>query len=226
MKCTDCKRHLTIGGKDWFVSDEQIVLVGKLLLERISLRGICRVVGISLSWLLGHLSDLYEKQPDHLNYRTEKGAGFILKRLILEVDEMWTFVGKKANKQWVWIVQCRKTRQVIAFHVGGRGRKDARELWDKLPPNVQQQGYFYTDDWDPYKGVFPIDRHKHSKKKSDTNHLERLNNTIRQRVSRLVRYALSFSKKLENHIGALKYFFSHYNIEQQIKWDKYGGAHL
>jgi hypothetical protein len=32
------------------------------------------------------------------------------------------------------------------------------------------------------------------------------NNTIRQRVSRLVRKSLSFSKVLENHIGAIKYF--------------------
>ncbi|MBE9123011.1 hypothetical protein IQ269_19965 [Tychonema sp. LEGE 07199] len=29
--------------------------------------------------------------------------------------------------------------------------------------------------------------------------MERLNNTLRQRISRLVRKTLSFSKKLENH---------------------------
>ncbi|HLP87031.1 MAG TPA: IS1 family transposase, partial [Nostocaceae cyanobacterium] len=33
----------------------------------------------------------------------------------------------------------------------------------------------------------------------------------RQRISRLVRSALSFSKKLENHIGAIWYFIHHYN---------------
>jgi len=37
-----------------------------------------------------------------------------------------------------------------------------------------------------------------------TNHLERFNNTLRQRVSRLARDVLSFSKKLANHIGAIK----------------------
>jgi IS1 family transposase len=35
-----------------------------------------------------------------------------------------------------------------------------------------------------------------------TSYIERLNNTLRQRVARLVRKTLSFSKKLENHIGA------------------------
>ncbi|MEM6502535.1 MAG: IS1 family transposase, partial [Cyanobacteria bacterium P01_C01_bin.89] len=34
----------------------------------------------------------------------------------------------------------------------------------------------------------------------------------RQRMSRLVRCALSFSKKVENHAGALRYFLNHYNL--------------
>ena len=38
------------------------------------------------------------------------------------------------------------------------------------------------------------------------------NNTLRQRVSRLVREALSFSKKLANHIGAIKLFIYQYNL--------------
>jgi IS1 family transposase len=45
-----------------------------------------------------------------------------------------------------------------------------------------------------------------------TNHVERFNNTLRQRVSRLVRETLSFSKKLANHIGAIKYFICHYSL--------------
>lgn len=39
-----------------------------------------------------------------------------------------------------------------------------------------------------------------------------IRNTLRQRVSRLVRETLSFSKKLAYHIGALKYFICHYNL--------------
>jgi hypothetical protein len=38
-----------------------------------------------------------------------------------------------------------------------------------------------------------------------------VNNTLRQCVARLVRDALSFSKKLANHIGAINLFFCHYN---------------
>ncbi|OQY44229.1 MAG: hypothetical protein B6242_13125 [Anaerolineaceae bacterium 4572_78] len=35
--------------------------------------------------------------------------------------------------------------------------------------------------------------------------------TLRQRVSRLVRKTLSFSKNVANHIGAIWYFVHHYN---------------
>ena len=46
----------------------------------------------------------------------------------------------------------------------------------------------------------------------NSNHIERFNNTLRQRVSRLVRETLSFSKKLSNHIGAIKFFICDYNL--------------
>jgi len=45
-----------------------------------------------------------------------------------------------------------------------------------------------------------------------THHIERFNNTLWQRVSRVVRDTLAFSKKLTNHIGAIKYFIRHYNL--------------
>ena len=44
-----------------------------------------------------------------------------------------------------------------------------------------------------------------------TSYIERFNNTLRQRVSRLVRETLSFSKKLEKHVGAIWYCIHHYN---------------
>ncbi|MDB9391754.1 IS1 family transposase, partial [Microcystis aeruginosa] len=39
------------------------------------------------------------------------------------------------------------------------------------------------------------------------------NNTLRQRISRLVRKSLSFSKNVENHIGAIWYFIHDYNAQ-------------
>jgi hypothetical protein len=65
-------------------------------------------------------------------------------------------------------------------------------------------------EWD--QAIFPATRHRPvGKETGKTNKVERFNCTLRQRVSRLVRKTLSFSKKLENHIGAIWNFIHHYN---------------
>src|SRR3954470_18627710 len=38
----------------------------------------------------------------------------------LELDELWPFVLKRANKRRVWIALCRATRRVVAYAVGDR----------------------------------------------------------------------------------------------------------
>jgi insertion element IS1 protein InsB len=61
--------------------------------------------------------------------------------------------------------------------------------------------------------VIPAKRHKAMTKNAHkTNHLERFNSTRRQRVPRLVRDTLTFSKKLATHLGAIPYFIGHYNL--------------
>jgi IS1 family transposase len=46
---------------------------------------------------------------------------------------------------------------------------------------------------------------------NDVERVERLNNTLRQRISRLVRRTLSFSKSWVNHEAAIWRFIHHYN---------------
>ncbi len=51
----------------------------------------------------------------------------------MELDELWSFVLKKANKVWIWIALCRKTRQVVAYAVGDRSKNTCQKLWDAIP---------------------------------------------------------------------------------------------
>jgi len=213
--CKICGRQFVLDNGQKIISQETRCLIRKALLERCSLRGICRVFSVSLPWLLGYVSELYEKLPDDLNLKPqslESSTTVAIYSLEAEADEMWSFVGNKANKQWVWIALDARTRQIIAFHVGSRDRDAARELWKKIPERYQQQAIFHTDLYEPYVGVIPADQHRRVIKQSGlTNHIERFNCTLRQRVSRLVRDSLSFSKKMENHVGAIAYFICHYN---------------
>ena len=82
-----------------------------------------------------------------------------------------------------------------------------------MPAVYREQAIFYTDQYATYAGVIPTTRHRAMTKFTrNTNHSERCNNTLRQRVSRLVLSTLAFSKNVENHIGAIRYFICDYNL--------------
>lgn len=118
----------------------------------------------------------------------------------------------KSNKQWIWLALDVETREIVGVYIGARDEVGARGLWQSLPAAYRQCAVAYTDFWRAYQKVFPSNRPQAvGKETGRTSYIERFNNTMRQRVSRLVRRALSFSKKLENHIGAVWYFVHHYN---------------
>lgn len=88
---------------------------------RISLRGICRAVGVTRKWFLGFLVQCCAVLPDHLPVQPVSCQHDVLiQRLAVEAAALASFVQKKANKQWVWIAMEVKTRQIMAFHVGDR----------------------------------------------------------------------------------------------------------
>jgi insertion element IS1 protein InsB len=217
-QCKNCGRQFVQGFAQYRISDDTRALIERLLVERISLRGICRAVGVGLKRLLGFLVQCVETLPDHLHVQPVTCHGNVIMRcLAVEADEMSSFVQTRANKQWIWIAMDAKSRQVIAFDVGDRSRRSAKRLWAKIPQAYRRQATFYTDQYVGYEGVIPAAQHKAiSKLARKTNHIERFNNTLRQRVSRLVREALSFSKKLANHIGAIKLFICHYNLTRAV----------
>jgi IS1 family transposase len=110
-----------------------------------------------------------------------------------------------------------ESRDIVGVHVGSRDEEGARQLWASLPGVYRQCALCYTDFWAAYAQVIPAQRHRAvGKQTGKTNHIERFNCTLRQRVGRLVRKTLSFSKKLDNHIGAIWYFVHHYNATQSL----------
>src|SRR5918999_1712428 len=66
-QCKDCGRQFVDCFEQNLVSDETRSFIERLLLERLSLRGICRAVGVGLKWLLGFIINRFEALPEHLN---------------------------------------------------------------------------------------------------------------------------------------------------------------
>jgi IS1 family transposase/transposase-like protein len=206
-KCKACGRQFVEAPQQKRISEETKSLIDKLLLEKIPLAGIARVYDVSESWLQEYVNRKYESIPRQVNVSSKKKG-----RLSIQCDEMWSFVGDKNNKQWIWLALDIDTREIVGVHIGDRSEQGARALWDSLPSVYRQCAVAYTDFWSAYALVFPDKRHKAvGKETGKTSYIERFNCTMRQRVSRLVRKTLSFSKKLENHIGAIWLFVHHYN---------------
>jgi IS1 family transposase len=131
---------------------------------------------------------------------------------------MWSFVGDKSNKQWIWLAIDVFTKEIVGVYIGKRDQTGAQGLWDSLPAVYRQCAVSYTDFWSAYGIVFPQKRHRAvGKDTGKTNYIERFNNTMRQRISRLVIKTFSFSKILSNHIGAIWYFVHEYNATLSIK---------
>lgn len=135
---------------------------------------------------------------------------------ILELDELWSFVLKKAHDFWIWIALCRQTRQVVAYAIGDRSKKTCLRLWEAIPEEYRQ-GHCFTDFWATYAAVTPEEQHTAvGKETGETAHVERWNNTLRQRLARFVRMTLSFSKSLIMHEACLLLFLHRYNTERAI----------
>lgn len=133
----------------------------------------------------------------------------------LELDEMWSFVLHKGNDVWAWLALCRRTRQVVGWAIGKRDIQTCRRLWLSIPAAYRKKRCF-TDFWQAYAAVLPEDKHTATDKgEGETCHIERFNNTLRQRVGRLVRRTLSFSKSEEMHWICIGLFLWRYNLERR-----------
>ena len=77
--------------------------IKKALKERISLRGICRIFNVSLSWIPFFFAhDLWEQISKNLSLSNDEIKQ--IKKLEvfgIRVDELWSFVQKKKRKLWI-----------------------------------------------------------------------------------------------------------------------------
>ena len=129
----------------------------------------------------------------------------------IEIDEIWSFIRRKGWQCWVWIAVSFQSRQVLAMVVGDRSARTCRELWERLPVAYQKL-LAYTDFHKAYRAIIPREQHRACKKGSGlTNTVERFNLTLRQRLGRMVRKTLSFSRSWAMHLLCLRIFIDGYN---------------
>ena len=201
FRCNDCGAYGTLDAPGRYTPERKEEIL-RAYQERSSMRGIQRTFGVARKTLTR------KTLPDLTDTLAPARADDVL-----ELDELWSFVYSKDIQRWVWIALCRRTRQVVAFFVGDRSEASCRQLWNRLPEAYRHCRTF-SDFWDAYPKVFVTGKH-HSvgKESGETNHVERWNNTLRQRLARFVRKTLSFSKSDFYHELVLRLFLIRYNSE-------------
>ena len=187
--CKNCGVYRVLSPRRRYSSEQKTTIL-KATQERVSLRGIQRIFGVHRQtvarWQVAHT-----RQQPLLVETLAPGR----EDDVLELDEVWTFVGRKrAGERWLWTALCRRTRQIVAFFLGSHDLHACQQLWQRVPA-AYAMCETRSDGWDAYAAVLPAERHETVGKESgQTAYQERWYNTLRQRLARYVRKTLSFSK--------------------------------
>ena len=129
-----------------------------------------------------------------------------------EMDEMWSFVGRKTNPRWLWHAIDHQTGKVLAY-VFGR-QKD--EVFLKLKELLDPFGltHYYTDKWGAYTRHLAPEQHTVSKR--GTQKIERQHLTLRARIKRLMRQTICFSKSTQMHDIVIGLFVNRYAFGRAV----------
>jgi insertion element IS1 protein InsB len=112
-----------------------------------------------------------------------------------DVDDMWSFVGKKQEQRWLWHAIDHRTGEVLAYVFGRRQDEVFLQLKALLEPFRITR--FHTDYWGAYGRHLNPEAYHPGKR--NTQNIERKHLTLRTRIKRLVRKTICFSKSIEMH---------------------------
>ena len=132
--------------------------------------------------------------------------------LTAELDEMWSYVGKKANQRWLWHAIDHPSGQVLAYVFGQRKDRVFLQLQALLEPFGITR--FYTDGWGAYKRHIDSEQHEIGKQPTQTIESKHIN--LRTRIKRLVRRTICFSKTTTMHDLVIGLFVNRYEFGRPL----------
>jgi len=125
-----------------------------------------------------------------------------------EVDEMWSFVGKKQDQRWLWHAIDHWSGRVLAYVFGRRKDEVFLQLKALLEPFGSRR--YHTDDWGAYTRHLAAAEHTPGKR--HTQQIERKHLTLRTRIKRLVRRTICFSRSIEMHDIVIGLYVNRYEF--------------
>jgi IS1 family transposase/transposase-like protein len=214
-ECTADSFLLDYCNRGWLPEVKQLII--EMSLNASGVRDTARSLHISTDTVL---SELKKKEPVLESVNTallrtlnaDEVTVDIERAGEAEMDEMWSFVGRKDNPRWLWHAIDHQTGKVLAY-VFGR-RKD--EVFLKLKALLDPFGltHYYTDKWGAY--TRHLDPEQHTVSKRGTQKIERKHLTLRTRIKRLVRKTICFSKSTQMHDIVIGLFVNRYAFGRTV----------
>ena len=127
----------------------------------------------------------------------------------LQIDEFWTFVGKKRNKVWLIYAYDQAGGEIVAYEWGKRDLATVMQLKQRLKALGVTYDRIATDNWAAFLKAFQDEGHQVGKQY--TVGIEGNNCHLRQRIRRAVRKTCCFSKKMFYHVKAFAIGFFYIN---------------
>lgn len=171
------------------------------------MRGLTRIFGVSRNMVSAGLKKAQNLPPLEATLAPAQPLDVLEARCTMELRAP----SRRRGVIRLRLGLCRRTRQIVADALGPRDDATARLLWDRIPL-AYRWSPLYTDPLESDHKSLPTPTHADYPKRGPTNHMERFNNTLRQRLGRFVRNAWFFSKSLQMHEIAIRCFLHQYNL--------------
>jgi len=152
---------------------------------------------------------LKQLHPEHVEIEICRADELAQRRgLDSELDEMWSYVGKKAEPRWLWHAIDHVSGAVLAYIFGRRQDTVFLQLKELLEPFGITR--FYTDGWGTYERHIVPEQHVVGKQYTQTIESKHIN--LRTRIKRLVRRTICFSKTTTMHDLVIGLFINRYEF--------------
>ncbi|MCT4581671.1 MAG: IS1 family transposase [Flavobacteriales bacterium] len=174
--------------------------IKELNAEGLGISSMSRILGYSKQTILRRILSLAHeiKRPVYSEYNQ-----------VYEVDELWTFIGKKHPSNYSWITYAinRKTHQVMNVVFGSRTKENLGKVIYLLKAQNPQK--IITDKLSTYPNL--VKPFLHETHRYANNHIERGNLTLRTHIKRLSRKTICFSKSQKMLEASVLLYFDFHN---------------
>jgi IS1 family transposase len=141
------------------LSNEKKILVLNSLVEGNSIRSTVRMTGVNKKTVMRLLVEAGEQAREILDSQLVN-----LQSRYIEVDEIWTYMGKKQKQtrkgdnpelgdQYVFVAMDAQTKLVYGFSIGKRNYKMAHAFMKELQYRISTRFQLTTDSFSPYFGA-------------------------------------------------------------------------